>query len=236
MILAAGLGTRLRPFTDSHPKALLPLAGKTLLEWQIEMLSKAGIRDIVINVHHFADQIEAYLKEKDNFGCRIRLSEEREQLLETGGGLRHAASLLLDGTNEPILVCNVDVLSNIDLRAVCEAYREEDLAMLVVSQRETQRYLVWNEEGRLVGWRNIATGEVRQSGEGKLLAFSGMHVVSPRMLELMQPYPERFGITDFYLDQCASHTIRAYVPADYRMMDVGKAEQLCQAEQFALAL
>ena len=147
MIFAAGLGTRLKPFTDNHPKALLPLAGKTLLQWQIDKLLAAGVTDIVVNVHHFADQIVEYLQANNGFGCRVQISDEREVLLETGGGLLKAAELLED--DEPVLVCNVDILSNIDLGAFIAAHQADELATIVVSNRETQRYLLFDEEGKL---------------------------------------------------------------------------------------
>ena len=168
MIFAAGLGTRLKPLTDTLPKALVPLAGKTLLQWQIERLKAAGITDIVVNVHHFPDMIINYLRENNNFGCRISVSDERDMLLETGGGLRKAKPLLLEvgsresgNSNEPILICNVDILSNIDIPTLLNAYNPDEMGVVVVSERDTQRYLLFDEENRLCGWTNIATGEIR---------------------------------------------------------------------------
>ncbi len=243
MIFAAGLGTRLKPFTDSHPKALLPLAGKTLLQWQIERLRAAGITDIVINVHHFADQIEAYLAQQHNFGCSIALSDERDQLLETGGGLYHACTLLAG--DEPILVCNVDILSTIDISALCQAYRPEQMGLLVVSRRETQRYLLFDAEGRLSGWTNIATGALRPSSlrstDGLTpLAFSGMQLLSPTIFNVMEPVVNErgpvFSLIDLYLDLCATQCFSAYIPNHSRMIDVGKTNQLSEAESFALSL
>lgn len=237
MIFAAGLGTRLKPITDIMPKALLPIGGKTLLEWQLEKLADAGIEDVVINVHHFAEKIEQYVAEHDGWGMRIQFSDEREMLLETGGGLRKAEALL--GTKEPVLVCNVDVLSNIDLQPLIAAHDPSTLSTIVVSARETQRYFLF-EEGRLKGWTNLKTGEVKPAGLDinglERLAFSGMHVVSPKIFEVMRSYPERFSITDFYIEQCQAHTIKAYVPSDYRMMDIGKIDHLQEAEQFAKSL
>ena len=199
MIFAAGLGTRLKPFTESHPKALLPLAGKTLLQWQIEKLREAGISEIVVNIHHFGQQIIDYLRENEGFGCKVLISDERDELLETGGGLLKAVELL--GTDEPVLVCNVDILSNINLNklivesrkskvesTVAEGARRnsaesrtderEDLATVVVSERETQRYLLFDGEGVMKGWMNKKTGEYKpQQAENEdlvPLAFSGM--------------------------------------------------------------
>ena len=216
MILAAGLGTRLKPLTDRIPKALVPIAGKPLLEWQLEKLRAAGIREVVINVHHFADQVEAYVRENASFGMDIRFSDERELLLETGGGLRKAAALL--GNDQPVLVCNVDVLSTICLDKLIAAHDPKTLSTIVVSPRETQRYFLFDTDRRLMGWTNRKTGEVKPAElntEGlEPLAFSGMHVVSPEIFEVMQPYPDKFSITDFYIDQCREHVIKAFVPSD----------------------
>lgn len=233
MIFAAGLGTRLKPITDRIPKALLPIGGKTLLEWQIDKLRAAGITDITINIHHFADQIIDFCAEHDSFGCTLHFSDERDMLLETGGGLRHARPFL-DG-DEPILVMNVDILSNIELSPVALAYQEGDLALLVVSPRETQRYFCF-EDGYLCGWTNIATGEVKVRKSDTLLAFSGLQIVHPRIFEKMASYPDKFSITQFYLDMCSTERIKAYIPSGYRMMDIGKIDHLAEAEAFARSL
>lgn len=249
MIFAAGLGTRLKPFTESHPKALLPMAGKTLLQWQIERLREAGIKDIVVNVHHFAEQIIDHIATHNGFGCKVQISDEREMLLETGGGLLKAAELL--GEDEPVLVCNVDILSNVDLGAFIVAHQTDELATVVVSERETQRYLLFNAEGELHGWTNIKTGEVKPSGirdqksgisNLTMLAFSGMQIVSPTFFRELRTVKEekgdKFSLIDAYLSIVTRQAgvIRAYVPQNYRMMDVGKIEQLEEAERFALEL
>lgn len=255
MIFAAGLGTRLKPLTDTLPKALVPLAGKTLLQWQIERLKAAGITDIVVNVHHFPDMIINYLRENDNFGCRIAVSDERDMLLETGGGLRKAKSLLLrigsreSGNNdEPILICNVDILSNIDLPTLLQAYNPEEMGVVVVSPRDTQRYLLFDETNRLCGWTNIATGEVRPaslaSSPNSLiasrLAFSGMQVLNPRIFDVMDKVVaekgDKFSLIDLYLSIAEKEILRAFIPENYRMMDVGKIAQLSEAESFAASL
>ena len=249
MIFAAGLGTRLKPLTDTLPKALVPLAGKPLLQWQIERLKAAGITDIVVNVHHFPDMIINYLHDNDNFGCRIAVSDERDMLLETGGGLRKAMRLLGDkAKGEGILVCNVDILSNINLPALLKAYNPEEMGVVVVSERDTQRYLLFDEENRLCGWTNIATGEVkgeeaiRRGGEQvmKKLAFSGMQVLNPRIFDCMDKVVEqkgdKFSLIDLYLSIAEKEILRAYIPENYRMMDVGKITQLSEAETFALSL
>ena len=253
MIFAAGLGTRLKPLTDTLPKALVPLAGKTLLQWQIEKLKAAGIRDIVVNIHHFPDMIINYLKDNDNFGCNIQVSDERDMLLETGGGLRKAEALLgsevqeFRSSNEGILICNVDILSNIDIPTLLQAYNPNEMGVVVVSERETQRYLLFNEENRLCGWTNIATGEVRgpiadyQSPiANRQLAFSGMQVLNPRIFdcmdEVVKQKGEKFSLIDLYLSIAEKEILRAYIPENYRMMDVGKINQLSEAEAFAARL
>ena len=274
MIFAAGLGTRLKPLTDTLPKALVPLAGKTLLQWQIERLKAAGITDIVVNVHHFPDMIINYLRENDNFGCRIAVSDERDMLLETGGGLRKAKSLLLGSgsresrnNDEPIIVCNVDILSNIDIPTLLNAYNPDEMGMVVVSSRDTQRYLLFDHDNRLRGWTNIATGEVRPAslvsslnilpptGEADLqakptyqlqrsdlspLAFSGMQVLNPRIFDAMDKVVaekgDKFSLIDLYLSIAEKEILRAFIPENYRMMDVGKIAQLSEAESFAASL
>ncbi len=279
MIFAAGLGTRLRPLTDTMPKALVPLGGKTLLQYQIERLREADICDIIINVHHFPEQIIDYLQTNNNFDCNIAISDEREQLLETGGGLRKAqwflapsdsrnavetqlaaspiinytrtdnaitgdaASDVSTSNTEPFLVCNVDILSNIDLKALIRAHKAEDIATVVVSPRETQRYLLFDDELRMHGWMNIKTGEVRGNYQLSIinyqlqkLAFSGMQILSPRIFTHMDAFPEKFSLIDLYVSICQTETIRAFVPQDYRMMDVGKIDHLSEAEAFALSL
>ena len=251
MIFAAGLGTRLKPLTDNMPKALVPLGGKTLLQWQIEKLKGADIRDITVNVHHFPDQIIDYLRDNDNFGCQIHISDERNALLDTGGGLRNAQCVMRNAQcamrNEPILVCNVDILSNIDLRQLIAAYRGDELGVLVVSERETERYLLFDAEDRLHGWTNIRTGEVRPEGldrekalRMRKLAFSGMQVLSPRIFDVMDEVVrqkgDKFSLIDLYLTLTEREVLRAYVPKDYRMMDVGKIGQIAEAEAFAESL
>ena len=253
MIFAAGLGTRLKPLTDTLPKALVPLAGKTLLQWQIERLKAAGITDIVVNVHHFPDMIINYLRDNDNFGCRIAVSDERDMLLETGGGLRKAKELLASSphsliASSPILICNVDILSNIDLPTLLKAYNPEEMGVVVVSPRDTQRYLLFDETNRLCGWTNIATGEVRPvslaSSPNSLiasrLAFSGMQVLNPRIFDVMDKVVaekgDKFSLIDLYLSIAEKEILRAFIPENYRMMDVGKIAQLSEAESFAASL
>lgn len=224
MIFAAGLGTRLKPLTDTMPKALVPVGGQPLLWHVIMKLKKFGYERIVVNVHHFADQIIDYLRLNDNFGLDIRISDEREQLLETGGGIKKALPLF--DPSEPILIHNVDILSNLDLNQL-----PTDAPVLVVSQRQTKRYLQFDDEQRLVGWKNIETGEVK-GREGHSLAFSGIHVFHPSLVPLLSEWPDRFPIMDFYLSACATHLIKGFEAIDLRLMDVGKMDTLDQAENF----
>lgn len=234
MIFAAGLGTRLRPLTDTLPKALVPLNGHTLLEYQIRMLREAGIEDITVNVHHFPDLIIDFLREHQSFGCRIRISDERDMLLETGGGLWHAFEKNIP--TEPVLVCNVDILSNLDVKAFLNSMQTDEIGRLVVSDRKTQRYLCFDDFDRLVGWKNIQTGEQRLQ-DGRHLAFSGMSLLRPEVFPLLKQYAAdhgpRFSLIDFFLAIAPAHVLRAYVPFDYRMMDVGKFDLMSEAEVFA---
>ena len=245
MIFAAGLGTRLKPLTDTMPKALVPLAGKPLLQWQVEKLRDAGITDIVVNVHHFPDQIIEAVRANNGWGCNIRISDERNELLDTGGGLRKAFinhQSPISNHQCPILACNVDILSNIDLPAFIASYDPNTLGSLVVSDRQTQRYLLFDKDNTLRGWTNIATGEVKPNNllpitNYRLLAFSGMQILSPALFSHMDAVVkekgDKFSLIDLYLSLCETETFKAYIPANYRMMDVGKIDQLAQAEAFA---
>ena len=257
MIFAAGLGTRLKPLTDTMPKALVPLAGKPLLQWQVEKLRDAGITDIIVNVHHFPDMIIDTIRRNNGWGCNIVISDERDQLLDTGGGLKkalnHSPFALLPS---PLLACNVDILSNIDIRTLVNEYNRQSIVnrqssnrqfgMLVVSERATQRYLCFDEQDHLCGWTNIATGEVKGQ-DGRHLAFSGMQILSPQVQTRLDEMPQdKFSLIDFYLYLCeqnlsplTSHLsplLKAYVPENYKMMDVGKIGQIEEAERFAESL
>ena len=236
MIFAAGLGTRLKPLTDTMPKALVSVGGQPLL-WHIIMkLRAAGYGRIVVNVHHFAQQIVDYLQANQNFGLDIRISDESDGLLETGGGIRKARQLFHPAS--PVLIHNVDILSNLPLDTL-----PDKLCTLVVSQRQTKRYLLFNDEMQLVGWTNVETGEMRGpaaftpcklsiDSDFKMLAFSGIHVITPELLALMDEWPERFPIMDFYLKACSQKPVYGHEAKDLRLMDVGKLDTLCEAEQF----
>ncbi|MEA4850980.1 MAG: nucleotidyltransferase family protein [Paludibacter sp.] len=236
LIFAAGLGTRLKPLTDTMPKALVPIDGKPLLEHVILKLKAAGFNQIIINVHHFPDQIIDFLKSKNNFDLRIEVSDERDKLLDTGGGVKKAKWFFDDG--KPFLVHNVDILSNIDLQSLYQQHLETSpLATLVVSERDTFRYFLFDKEARLKGWINEKTGEVRPDHLANTqlfnkLAFSGIQVLSPEVFKLMDHFPDYFSIVDFYLQNAAQQQIKAYVPQALKMIDVGKLNVLTDAEQF----
>lgn len=238
LILAAGLGTRLKPLTDTMPKALVPVAGKPLLQHQLERLQAAGFDRFVVNIHHFGQQIIDFLEANHQFGLPIQISDERQLLLDTGGAIRQAAPLF--GNDDPILIHNVDILHHIDLRTFYQQSSDGADATLLVSERNTQRYLLFDSSDRLVGWTNIQTSEVKSpfphvhehAADYRHLAFSGIHVVTPRLLPLMQSWPDRFSIIDFYLQACANHTIRAVEHHDTHLLDVGKIASLDEAATF----
>jgi len=237
MIFAAGLGTRLKPLTDTMPKALVPVAGQPLLCHVIQKLKAAGFERIVVNVHHFAQQIIDYLQANNLFGLDIRISDETEQLLETGGGIKKALPLF--DSASPILIHNVDILSNVSLSELYDMADEHAIdALLLVSWRKTKRYLLFDDEMILDGWTNIETGEVRSPYPAldptdlKQMAFSGIHVISPRVFPLFNEMPDRFGIIDFYLKYCHQCAFMGKEKKDLRLMDVGKLDTLDQAEQF----
>jgi mannose-1-phosphate guanylyltransferase len=220
MVLAAGLGTRLRPLTDSRPKALVEVAGRTLLEITLERLRTFDVHDVIINVHHFADMVIDYLKAHDNFGMHIEISRE-DILLDTGGGLKKAAWFLADG---PFVLHNVDVLSTIDLRRMIQFHlQHQALATLAVQDRQTSRYLLFDDEGRLCGRQSTPNPE-KQS-----LAFSGIHVISPELLSMMSEEGV-FSIITSYLRLAASgERILAFRADEYYWRDVGRPENLVQA-------
>jgi len=242
MIFAAGLGTRLRPLTDTMPKALVRVGGKPLLWHVMSKLSAAGYERVVVNVHHFADQIISYLQVND-FGLDVRISDERELLLETGGGIKHARSLFDD--ESPLLIHNVDILSNVDLDWFARQHEPDEDAVLLVSRRSSKRHLLFDNAMRLMGWRNVETGEVKspyeyvrltglsQHGEPfNEFAFSGIHSFSPRLFPLMDRFPDRFSIIDFYLSVCHRSRIVGCLKPDLQLLDVGKTDTLAQAEEF----
>lgn len=236
MIFAAGMGTRLKPLTDTLPKALVPIAGKPMLEHVILKLKAAGFHQIVINIHHYGELIIDFLKANNNFGIQIDISDERDYLLDTGGGIKNATRFLQG--NEPFLVHNVDIISNINLVELYNYHLQTNpLATLLVSKRDTSRYLLFNKENKLCGWRNRETGEVKsyypdfdpsQYGE---FAFSGIHVISPQIFEWMEEWTGKFPIINFYLSICAKTNIHAYPAQNLELIDIGKPESLPKAEE-----
>ncbi|MBQ6965068.1 MAG: NTP transferase domain-containing protein [Bacteroidaceae bacterium] len=236
LIFAAGLGTRLKPLTDTMPKAMVPISGKPLVQIQIEKLKNIGIDHIVINVHHFAQQIIDFVRANNSFGIDIKFSDETDMLLETGGGLKKAARLF--SNEQPILVHNVDILSNADLLSL---YQNAETTTLLVSQRKTQRYLLFDETDRLVGWTNIATGEVKSpypsvqtllSPSLKKYAFSGIQIFHPSLLPLMDAWQGKFSIIDFYLSICDKADIKCHFDSQLQLLDVGKLDTIAKAEAF----
>ncbi len=242
MILAAGLGTRLKPLTDTMPKALVPVGGKPLLEWNIRKLQAQGYDRFVINIHHFAQQIRDYVAQQD-YAPLVHFSDETSELLETGGGLKKAQDLFVEET--PILIHNVDILDNVNYDWFARQHQPDEDAVLLVSQRQTKRYLLFDNAMHLMGWKNIETGEIKspyeyvrrtglsQHGEPlNMFAFSGIHSFSPRLFPLMDRFPDRFGIIDFYLSVCHRSHIVGLVKPDLHVLDVGKLDSLEQAENY----
>jgi NDP-sugar pyrophosphorylase family protein len=231
MILAAGLGTRLRPLTDHRPKALVEIAGHTLLEITLIRLRTFGIRDVVVNVHHFADMVIEYLKANDDFGMHVEVSRE-EVLLDTGGGVKKVASFFLSDS-EPFLLHNVDVLSTIDLRRMLQFHTERQaLATLAVQDRETSRYLLFNEQLQLCGRQSRSEQEpelVRSSPRVRALAFAGVHIISPRFLPMMSE-EGAFSIITSYLRLAAQgEQILAFRADEYYWRDLGRPENVMEA-------
>ena len=242
LILAAGLGTRLKPMTNFIPKALVPVGGRPLLQILIDRLKAIGVTDIVVNVHHFSGQIIDFLfnseYSKTLQQIHVRVSDESRELLDTGGAIKKAAPLFPDA--KPFLVHNVDILSNLDLRAFHNqiVLSHDEPTTLIASERPTSRYLLVNDENLLVGWTNITTGEVKSPYKNldvsscRKVAFSGIQAFNPRLLPLMESWPDKFSIIDFYLSICDKEPIIVDVRSDLRLLDVGKLDTLSQAENF----
>lgn len=232
IIFAAGLGTRLRPLTDNAPKALVEINGKTLLEIQIEKLIDFGIDQIIVNVHHFADQVKAFI-EKKKFRVQIEISDESGQLLDTGGGLKKAKWFLKD--SNPFLVHNVDVLSDIDLNKMLSFHNENQaLATLAVRKRKSSRYFLFNNENLLSGWQNVKTNEkviTREAENLHSFAFSGIHLIDPKIFSHF-PSKEVFSIVEIYLNLSKHSKIEAFRHDESKWFDVGTSEKLKEAEQF----
>ena len=236
MIFAAGRGTRLKPLTYKLQKALVSVGGKPLLQHTIEKLKQSGFDEIIINVHHFADQIIEFVLSNNSFDINIEFSEESE-LLDTGGGIKKASYFFND--SKPFLVHNVDVLSNINLNELYLFHKKsKSVATLACSPRQTSRYLLFNENNMLRGWINKSNGQTKSAvpnfnpANYKELAFSGIHVLNPSILKAINEFPDKFSVIDFYLSLCNHKPINAFIPSESRMIDVGKPESLKEANNF----
>jgi NDP-sugar pyrophosphorylase family protein len=231
LIFAAGKGTRLKPFTDHHPKALAKVNEIPLLERNIKYLKSFGISDFVINIHHFGNQIIDFLKENDNFNCKIEISDEREELLETGGGLIFARRFLDHG--EDFLIMNADILTDINITDLVTYHKKiKDFATLAVSDRDSSRKLLFNDDLVLRGWLNVQTGEQRlaEFNKGfKALAFSGVHCINPSIFEKIKR-KGKFSVMEEYLDLMHTEKIHGYVH-DRLLIDVGRPESVIEAEK-----
>lgn len=232
IILAAGLGTRLFPLTKDKPKALIEVQGKPLIQHQLEKLKREGFTKVLINIHHFGDQVIEFLEKQNYFGMDIEVSDERDQLLDTGGALRKAANFIR-GT-EPVVIHNVDVLSNISLMDMLNTHNLTGaLATLAIRKRETSRYLLFNEHNQLCAWENIKTGEKKGDWANPNLtrvAFSGIHILSPEFVDLF-PNKTAFSIIDFYIEVIQSYCISGYFHDESVWLDVGNPETLAKAEK-----
>ena len=239
MILAAGAGTRLKPMTDTMPKALVPVGGVPMLEHIILKVKKAGFTHIVINIHHFGKQIIDFLSSKNNFGLTVDFSDERDNLLDTGGGIKHASRFL--SGDEPFLVHNTDMFTNVDLSAMyCSHIKSNALATLAVSPHWNPRQLLFNKEEQLCGWQNLQTGTVKthipnfDPSKYREYAFGGIHVISPQIFQLMEIWPDKFSIITFYLSICAQNPVRLYTEDNIRLIDAGKPTGITEAEQWLM--
>jgi NDP-sugar pyrophosphorylase family protein len=228
------------------PKALVPVGGTPLLDLNIRKLQAQGYNRFVVNIHHFAQQIVDHVAQQD-YAPLVRFSDETDGLLETGGGLKKAAPLFDDDT--PVLIHNVDILDNVNYDWFARQHQADEDAVLLVSQRKTKRYLLFDNAMRLMGWKNVETGEIKspyeyirrtglsQHGEPlNMFAFSGIHSFSPCLFPLMDRFPDRFSIIDFYLSVCHRSHIVGLLKDDLRILDVGKLDSLHDAEQFQASL
>jgi N-acetyl-alpha-D-muramate 1-phosphate uridylyltransferase len=237
MILAAGLGTRFKPWTDQHPKALALVNGKTLLQRNIEWLQQYGIRDLIVNVHHFADQVKQAIEQNKGWGSRISISDESNEVLETGGGLKKAAWFF--GQDHFVLL-NVDILTDLNLLAMMEQHQQnEDQVTLAITNRESIRYFLFNNAGNLCGWRNTKTGEEKgpsltYSDKGKTTlsqkAFSGIHIINPLLFSHIKQ-TGKFSMVDVYLDLCSEISIKGFDHSGSKLVDVGRPESVEIAEE-----
>jgi N-acetyl-alpha-D-muramate 1-phosphate uridylyltransferase len=231
MIFCAGLGTRFKPWTDTHPKALAIVNGKTLLQRNVEYLQKYGINDIIVNVHHFADQVIEAIDKSKGWGSKISISDEKEEVLETGGGLVKARKFLEDDT---FLTINVDILTDANLKYFLASHQQENsLITLAITNRKTNRYLLFNKYNRLCGWRNTLTREEKIALEAKDMfekAYSGLAIFEPSVFGLIT-LQHKFSLIDLYLALAHDNKIAGFDHSESKLLDVGKPESIVQAEQ-----
>ena len=231
MILAAGLGTRLKPFTDFHPKALAPVHGKPILQWNIEYLYRYGVRDFVINVHHFAEQIITFVENLNKPDCTFTISDEREAVLETGGGLKKAQGLFKRDAS--FILMNADILTDMPLDEFMLFHEQHDaLVSLAVSDRKSSRCFLFNAEKQLCGWRNRESGETkfsRNEADLQEMAFSGLHLIHPDFFPLLTQ-EGKFSIVETYLNASKTQKIFGFDHSGYKLLDIGKPESLLLAE------
>jgi NDP-sugar pyrophosphorylase family protein len=234
LIFSAGLGTRFKPWTDKHPKALAIINGKTLLQRNIEYLQQFGIKNVVVNVHHFAGQVEGVVKENDGWGSKITFSDERGELLDTGGGLLHAKKYFSPG--ERFITCNADILTDLDIADLIN-FHEKNTALISfgITNRKTSRYLLFDSNNRLCGWRNINTGIERISRGADVMvqkAYSCVVVFEYDIFQLMEElgFQGKFSLIDVYLALAQDHIIMGYDHSGDRFVDVGKPEAIAEAE------
>jgi N-acetyl-alpha-D-muramate 1-phosphate uridylyltransferase len=231
MILAAGLGTRLKPFTNEHPKALAFVNNKPILQRNIEYLKMFGVDEMVINVHHFANQIIKFLESHHHFDIKIEISDETNEVLETGGGLKKAAWFFTH--NKPFFLMNVDILTNLDLSKMLTVHQQQKpFATLAISQRESSRCFLFNAENQLCGWRNKATGEEKIARKESIYherAFSGLHLIEPTIFTNLKQ-EGKFSMVDVYLDLAKNYAIVGYDHTGCDFIDVGKPESILKAE------
>ena len=230
MIFAAGLGTRFKPWTDNHPKALAVINGKSLLQRNVEYLQQYGFTDVVVNVHHFADQIEEVVQKAHGWGSQITISDERKEVLETGGGLLRAKPYL---QGSRFLTINVDILTDVNLKAFLQFHQQEGADIsLGVTDRTTSRYLLFNDYNRLCGWRNTATGQERIAiADAHLIqkAYSGLALFEPGVVDAITQ-TGKFSLIDVYLSLASTHKIAGYDHSTSKVLDVGKPESVALAE------
>ena len=236
MVFAAGLGTRLKPLTDSIPKALIPVNGIPLLKYVVLKLKAAGVSEIIINIHHKGEQIIDFVHAENNFGIQVNFSDETGQLLDTGGGLKFASRFFDD--DFPFFVHNVDILSNVNLTDFYRFHQQNGaLASVFVSERKSNRYLLFDGNDHLKAWVNETSGEIRPApvelSAFRKLAFNGIHVISPQLFRYMDTWDGHFSIIDFYLSIAQQCKIAAYCPQGIETIDVGKPDALMAANQFA---